>query len=742
MLAFGDESEDEEFQVQPEKHKHVRSKNVKKKKKKKKKKYAQAPVASSSYGPVLLGEARATEDYSKEGLLALQKNALHHTPASLAAVSVTAMAPSEPVEGQTILDPMDMESDEDAEQVQNRKRLAQQARQRRREHAVQTKARVKSATEIADEDADRDYIALRGGNSVRREDEKFTVRLDGETRVFTKATAAEERRGRVNDNSDDGGVDHFEQSHAQRLHMGRSAQEPAVWERKHGGKHRASTLPADVDLRALVADSASSDSDITMTDQTSQQKQQQQEVDAELERYQRCLESKPLPGEPILQQQTTMEQFLGSLDVTIQDTKSNLEYSAKDSQNITRAIEEAKLMMSSAQSRLTTLNDEYICFQSVLYDVQDLLDCLHEKADITENAMAEYLDMYVRHGQAREATVLLHLRDLSVDANDQRSASPVELDDFGREKPSTNVVMRRARAEQRLKRSQERKQAIGEESGKPGDLVFEALLSDDEPFAEEEEELKRHAEETTFRADVEDIFSDVTSNFASLAYILEQFLVLKTSYPAQYEQAFIQTALPVLLAPHIRVELMLWDVWQTAWEDLPFVTQLQGFDQTTAAPDKKVLPRVVRNLVVPLVRNVLAHRWNPLSVSMAQSAFVQSLVALSKLLPAEFTAWNTVMKQRLMQLRTTLNHNASDALFPCLTRAAKIARACWTWETVWGDGSFALTVSTVKTLLPALLELTKKQGESQTVVQTRFREMISARRDTALRVTLNSINPT
>ena len=139
------------------------------------------------------------------------------------------------------------------------------------------------------------------------------------------------------------------------------------------------------------------------------------------------------------------------------------------------------------------------------------------------------------------------------------------------------------------------------------------------------------------------IIEDVDEEVASLTILKESFELWKREFREQYEQAYASFALPKLLAPRVKLELLTdWDPmllrsraktarlcdleWYRCFQS--FCNDIAASENTDEDQDRELLATLVEGEALPLLENRLLNTYDPASrdETLAMTAAMREIV--------------------------------------------------------------------------------------------------------------------
>ncbi|KAK9815407.1 hypothetical protein WJX72_003173 [[Myrmecia] bisecta] len=310
--------------------------------------------------------------------------------------------------------------------------------------------------------------------------------------------------------------------------------------------------------------------------------------------------------------------------------------------------------VATLEDELKGAGEKYTYLQELRAYVADLCDMLQNKSPIVEEleehllsvseqrasayasriaseeadelgpasaAVAAALGVVSRGGGLTAATAAAE--NAASDAEAQAAAAangPVELDEFGRDlglMKRREAADRAAQRQARLERDQARvQQREGQAEAQWGD----------ETSDEEDSEVSHY---DSRRRDILEastsVFADAAEEYSNLAAIKQRLEACKRKQAGAYRDAYLSLSAPAIFAPYVRLELLAWDpIFQQSpgFDTQQWYGQLFEFGPPSEAgdPDEDLVPKLVRELVLPLANHTLLHCWNPASKRHTRAA--------------------------------------------------------------------------------------------------------------------------
>ncbi|EWM29277.1 gc-rich sequence dna-binding factor 1 [Nannochloropsis gaditana] len=301
--------------------------------------------------------------------------------------------------------------------------------------------------------------------------------------------------------------------------------------------------------------------------------------------------------------------------------------------------------------------------------VQDQEDALEEalETDGKEQQSSQAGMLLSLQGYAPEVVIALK-ESLSKGAGVPGPAHH-DLDEFGRD--ASGKMSKDRRRRERRGRLASVLERINDGTG--GDKAeAEATFSGAEESDSEVETLRTRQAKLLEAAGV--IFEDVADEFKALDAVVQRFEDWKRKFPKDYHTAYVPIALPQVLEPYVRVEMVTWnplgpvrsmedgdgaggkDVGGAAIEAFPWFERLFEYGQFQEEgsapkqegedPDDRLVPQLVEKVAVSRLEGLLNECYDPFSERETQRAIsaIQGLLiyepgkhALESLLRAPFS---------------------------------------------------------------------------------------------------------
>ncbi|KAK9825809.1 hypothetical protein WJX74_009574 [Apatococcus lobatus] len=236
-----------------------------------------------------------------------------------------------------------------------------------------------------------------------------------------------------------------------------------------------------------------------------------------------------------------------------------------------------------------------------------------EEMEPCSAAVAAALDVLARGGASAAATAAAENAAKEAEERQAGASGPVQLDELGRD---MNVMARREaeeRAQSRNAYLQQSLPLLGSREAQIGEDTTDASDGEVSHLASKKREILEAA-----RA----VFADADAEFSSLGAVKRKLEAWKAQQPGTYRDAYMSLSVPALLAPFVRLELLQWDPLAPGngfdsheWHQELFDYGQPANGQIPAAgdADEDLIPKLVRQLVLPVAKRALSARWNPFS---------------------------------------------------------------------------------------------------------------------------------
>mmetsp|Transcript_20068 Transcript_20068/g.32652 ORF Transcript_20068/g.32652 Transcript_20068/m.32652 type:complete len:803 (+) Transcript_20068:291-2699(+) len=316
---------------------------------------------------------------------------------------------------------------------------------------------------------------------------------------------------------------------------------------------------------------------------------------------------------------------LQRLASALSTTKENYLKGARDLNALNIEIKNGESDISGYESKLKSMNKQYIFYQSLREKVCDCLDCLNTKAPIIDEALQEMKELQLSKAKAVRRLYDLHTMDEedTVFGNkDKKRMQKQEVDEFGRD---IGGALEQGRASRQQVRNDKRKNLFNNDKYREK----EGFWTDDE----EELGSQYDQRQNQLLQDVKRIFSDAEEDHKSLHAIKNSLELLKKRYPQAYADTYISLSVPSLFAPYVKVQLVHWNFLKNpkleAMEWYKTVAEYGLFgDIKDDDHDLDVIPKIVEKVVTPFLIDYFFTVWDPLSSTLfpATSSLVREVL--------------------------------------------------------------------------------------------------------------------
>ncbi|XP_017083503.1 LOW QUALITY PROTEIN: PAX3- and PAX7-binding protein 1 [Drosophila eugracilis] len=332
-----------------------------------------------------------------------------------------------------------------------------------------------------------------------------------------------------------------------------------------------------------------------------------------------------------------------------------------------------KLQQLECHQNAPTAAAKYKFYQEVKCYVNDLVDCLSEKAPIINDLEKRALQQY---GKNQRYLVNRRRQDVRDQAKEIAEAAK-PLSAASRKAPEYEEQVRRAaeREGRRTRRRCDRER---------NDLLSSHLdgMSSDDEIADQQQE-----QSATTMAQIEsqsvEAFEDVTDDFNKIELILSKFYAWRKTDMTSYQDAFVSLCLPKLLAPLVRHELVLWSPLLDEYADIENMRWYQAcmlyacqpgetMEQLKNDPDANLVPALIEKIVLPKVTALVTECWDPLSTTQTLR-LVGFINRLGREFPLSGTnkQLNKLFESIMERMRLALENDVFIPIFPKQVQEAK-----------------------------------------------------------------------
>eukprot|EP00884_Botryococcus_braunii_P016142 jgi/Botrbrau1/3210/Bobra.37_2s0040.1 len=358
------------------------------------------------------------------------------------------------------------------------------------------------------------------------------------------------------------------------------------------------------------------------------------------------------------------DRVLQALHQAFNRLKASHAQAQKQLGKVTANLRESMKTVATLEGELGKAGDKYTFLQELKAYIADLCDMLQVKSPIVEEleeamlglregravagaerrtaeqeeeygpsaaAIAAALGVLGRGGASAAAAAAAENAASLAEEKLLEGSSAVELDEFGRD---VNVGKRQeaqARAARRKKRLADQQQRQQQQRN----LVHQEEWWGEETTEESEGELTHYSARRREILDTsQNVFADAGEEFGSLEGVKNRLEGWKKTHAGAYRDAYMPLSAPAVFAPFVRLELLAWEPLfegQSGFDNQKWYQSL--FDYGTAGgslqlepgdADEDLIPRLVKELVLPVARHAVRACWNPFS--RRQSAAVHDLI--------------------------------------------------------------------------------------------------------------------
>ena len=250
---------------------------------------------------------------------------------------------------------------------------------------------------------------------------------------------------------------------------------------------------------------------------------------------------------------------LSSLQSSLQSSLSTLHHTNTAAQSSLAALAtrlaSSRTTLSTLTASLDELNDRYQFYQQERDWVSVWSGMMAEKVADIDEAWQEMTNMRRKHGEERQARMRQYRRDEREETGllAKSADGGVELDEFGRDVGYAREMDR----ERRDKIRSEVRQLL-QQRRQSRDAGSKTSDNDDELYDEVEGiAAVQKASRVSFEEDVRGIMADVDDEWRSASRIITHFQHWRRTDQQSYHSAYVSLTLPKMLAPYVRIDLML-----------------------------------------------------------------------------------------------------------------------------------------------------------------------------------------
>ena len=433
---------------------------------------------------------------------------------------------------------------------------------------------------------------------------------------------------------------------------------------------------------------------------------------------------------------------LASLQSSLQSSLSALHHTTTATQSslasLTTRLTTTTTTLTTLTAQLDTLNDHYQHYQHEREYVTTLSSLLAEKVSDVDDAWREAASQRRKAGEERQARMVQYRRDEREEtglcvAGSSGGGVVVELDEFGRDLGYVREMDRERRdgirtAVRTLLQQRRDPAAISERA-------LDGWVTEDEAYDEVEgvAALQENAR-VSLVDDVRAIMADVDDEWRTVERVITHFQHWQRRDPKSFNDAYVSLTLPKLLAPYVRIELMLQAPLQPDGQSTceRLLRQLLSAVAEQTGDGVSVEKQLGADLVVPWLCDVMRWEWDVRSSTQTErlrqllTRFFRTLSSADR-----SSAWYNAQWQRLLSAFCERLQAEVDEWQPMMTagggsaavsdqqlraivrecvRGAKLLSAVYEWDRLWFSGDTP-TASSVGKLgaNDRLLEVRNKQ---------------------------------
>jgi len=296
-------------------------------------------------------------------------------------------------------------------------------------------------------------------------------------------------------------------------------------------------------------------------------------------------------------------------------------------QNVTRRIESAHHALGKMEEEVAGAQKRYTFFQELRVYVQDVLECMDVKAPALEDLEEHLMEARRRRAEALRKRRMNDINDLVTYVRESVAkaagrAPPhaqTQLDEFGRDPSLARDRRMKERQVRREKTLERRRETHRCGAGGPTSTAVEDMWTSDESEGEVAEYKKIRGE---LLREERQLMDDVKPDYKSVTVMYGRMLEWRKAFPKQYREAYVALSLPRLFAPSVRLEMMDWEPLTDgkSLEQMEWVTSLfqqQEMSREVGEPtsgadadDDELIPKIVEEVVVSKVKDVLNWSWD------------------------------------------------------------------------------------------------------------------------------------
>eukprot|EP00123_Amoebidium_parasiticum_P017284 comp23785_c1_seq1/m.41275 comp23785_c1_seq1/g.41275 ORF comp23785_c1_seq1/g.41275 comp23785_c1_seq1/m.41275 type:complete len:825 (-) comp23785_c1_seq1:161-2635(-) len=282
--------------------------------------------------------------------------------------------------------------------------------------------------------------------------------------------------------------------------------------------------------------------------------------------------------------------------------------------------------LGSTEGRVSGLEGEYSVarqtyqyFQDMRFFTTALIGCLDEKAPEVERietsmhtVLRERAEALVRHRQGVTEDYLEQLEELvpGIKVTKGRPGQESDIDEFGRDRSTYKKTERKERLRARGLKRKLKMQMAG------GKLPPEGLSSEDEKDAGDPSEYNAKIE--AIQQQAREVFEDTSDQFSSVHNVRLKLEGWKGAYPQAYADAYVNTCVPRIFVPYVRLQMVDWQPLLglgTDFEHQEWFTELLTYGQPCPDddPDCNLVLDLMQRVLMPKLTGLARHCFDPLS---------------------------------------------------------------------------------------------------------------------------------
>jgi hypothetical protein len=283
------------------------------------------------------------------------------------------------------------------------------------------------------------------------------------------------------------------------------------------------------------------------------------------------------------------------------------------------------------ESILNDLSDEFEKAQEMRGYMAALCAMLHEKSPIIEELQHQCLKSKISRKQAIQEFTELKSKEMLMSASKGVEEAMKVLLNGGSEGDAAEASSRAIRKADEYFRDGHHIPVELDEFGRDLNMEKRALVRNKGLFSlMDEQETTRKAgkvdgdRQKEIQMELDNIFSDVDDDFASLIAVRDRLEAWKSSFSGQYDATFMALSVPALFAPFVRLDVIAWNPLDKGspsftkhrWYSILFD---YGAHAPESDPDHRVVPSLVAQVVQPWVTSFVRDVWDPADIDQCRS---------------------------------------------------------------------------------------------------------------------------